>query len=206
MKVIEQSAEILTEIDRDKMLQLIELAGRTCYKSEAKIEPGSAGPFVSKLANVLKHESVIEHCNITVRFVTNRGISHEIVRHRIASYSQESTRYCSYVQDRFGNEITVIRPPGFVPGTVRYEDWFNCCLECERVYFKLLRDGETPQVARDVLPTSLKTELIMTANLREWRHVFKLRTAPQAHPMIQQLMLGVQRQLETVLPEIFDQP
>lgn len=128
------------------------------------------------------HEAVIEHGIVTVRFICDRGVSHEIVRHRLASYCQESTRYCNYSKEQFGTEITVISPAWTSPGYYPYTVWKKACSEAEENYFTLLDIGCSPQEARSVLPNSLKTEVVMTANLREWRHFIKLRTAPAAHP------------------------
>lgn len=166
MKIINPYTEILTPLDGQAILQHIELCGRVCYKSEDKITDTSAAKFV---AGIIKrgHEAVLEHFDITVKFVCDRGVSHEIVRHRMASYCQESTRYCNYSKDGFGGEITVIRPFYLVEGTEGWQYWKEACWTAERRYFELLNWGCTPQEARAVLPTSLKTEVVMTANLRE---------------------------------------
>lgn len=126
-----------------------------------------------------------------------------MVRHRIAAYSQESTRYCNYSKDKFGREITVIRPLFLKEGTKRYQYWLRGCKDAESAYFDMLDDGATPQEARSVLPNSLKTEIVMTANLREWKHVFELRCAEQAHPQIRQLMIPLRDEMIKILPEIF---
>ena len=142
---------------------------------------GSAEKFVR---GVIKrgHEAVIEHGSLTVRFICDRGVSHEIVRHRLAAFCQESTRYCNYGKEGFGGEITVIRPSTFDVNTPVYRIWKRSCEHAEVAYFDLLNEGCTPQEARSVLPNSLKTEVVMTADLREWRHFCKLRCAPAAHP------------------------
>ena len=186
MKIINPYTEILTPLDGQAILQHIELCGRVCYKSEDKITDTSAAKFV---AGIIKrgHEAVLEHFDITVKFVCDRGVSHEIVRHRMASYCQESTRYCNYSKDVFGSEITVIRPSFLTEGTPGWQYWKVACRMAEKSYFELLDWGCTPQEARAVLPTCLKTEVVMTANLREWRHFFKLRTAPAAHPQMREV-------------------
>jgi len=163
--------------------RLIEMAGRTAYKSEDKITDDSADKFVEMIRK-RGHESVIEHSYATFRIVTDRGITHEIVRHRLASYTQESTRYCNYSKDKFGEEITVIAPYGVVQSNPSsgYAVWKQACEEAETRYFELIREGCAPQIARSVLPTCLKTEIVMTANFREWLHFLRLRTAPAAHP------------------------
>ena len=218
MKVISPSFEILTPIDGNAILQAIELAGRVCYKSEDKITPESAKTFV---AGILKsgHESVIEHQNISVRVICDRGVSHEIVRHRIASYSQESTRYCNYCKDKFGNEITVIdiapmlgkRTDQTTPGGLevvregkRYQAWLTACQNSEKSYFEMLENGATPQEARAVLPNSLKTEIVMTMNLREWRHFFRLRTSPKAHPQMREIAIPMLEEFRKQIPILFD--
>lgn len=181
MKIIEPSVELVNAPKYETLLATIEAAGRTCYKSEDKITDGSAEKLIR---NFLRwgHESAIEHSSITVRFTCDRGVSHEIVRHRIASFSQESTRYCNYGKDGFGGEIAVIAPSWCAEGEPTYEVWKKACLRAELAYFDLLTIGCTPQEARSVLPNSLKTEVVMTANLREWRHFCKLRCDKAAHP------------------------
>ena len=181
MKIIEPSVELINAPDYKTLLTTIEAAGRTCYKSEDKITDGSAEKFVR---NILKrgHEAVIEHASLTVRFTCDRGVSHEIVRHRLAAYCQESTRYCNYSKDGFGGEITVIKPMSFDCSDSPYRIWKRSCENAETAYFDLLNEGCTPQEARSVLPNSLKTEVVMTADMREWRHFIRLRCAPAAHP------------------------
>ncbi len=203
MKIIKPSYEILDTINPEQVMKKLELAGRVCYKSEDRIREGSAEQFVR---NIIKngHESVIEHFSFSVRFICDRGVSHEIVRHRLASYSQESTRYCNYSKDGFGNEITVIEPSYLDKESRAYQRWVWACEAAEKYYFRMLECGCTPQEARAVLPNSLKTEIIMTANLREWRHFLKLRTAKNAHPQIRELALPLLRELQELLPAIFD--
>jgi thymidylate synthase (FAD) len=149
------------------------------------------------------HHSQLEHVSMTVKFIIDRGVSHELVRHRLAAYSQESTRYANYSREQFGREITVIKPCFWTEGTSEYEMWRLAMEEDEANYMGLLKLGASPQEARSVLPNSLKTEVVMTANLREWRHVLKLRTAKAAQPQIRQVMLGLLEELQERLPEIF---
>lgn len=206
MKTIDPSFEILTPIAGEagrSMLRLIEAAARTCYKSEGAITCDSAGPFVSKIANTFKHVSVIEHCSVTVRLICDRGVTHEIVRHRIAAYSQESTRYCNYAKEKFGGEIAVIRPFFFEANSIKYLIWRAAMEAAEESYIGLLNAGASAQEARSVLPNSLKTEIVMTANLREWQHVFKLRCSSKAHPQMQQLMKPLLAEFQKHLPELF---
>ena len=181
MKIIEPKVELINPISYQDLLSTVEIAGRTCYKSEDKITDGSAEKFVR---NILKrgHEAVIEHASLTVRFTCDRGVSHEIVRHRLAAYCQESTRYCNYSKECFDSEITVIRPTHMRPRMKDFEIWEKAMNSCENAYFDLLDYGCTPQEARSVLPNSLKTEVVMTADMREWRHFIRLRCAPAAHP------------------------
>ena len=203
MKIISPSVEILTPLDGAAVLRHIEQCGRVCYKSEGKTTESSAPAFV---ANIIKrgHEAVLEHFDITVKFICDRGVSHEIVRHRMASYCQESTRYCNYSKEGFGGEITVIRPCFLVEGSEGWQYWKEACWTAERRYFELLNWGCTPQEARAVLPNSLKTEVVMTANLREWRHFFKLRTAPAAHPQMREVAKMLLKQMREMVPVVFD--
>lgn len=203
MKIISPSVEILTPLDGAAVLRHIEQCGRVCYKSEGKTTESSAPAFV---ANIIKrgHEAVLEHFDITVKFICDRGVSHEIVRHRLASYCQESTRYCNYSKDDFGKEITVIKPCFIEPGTASWDFWKDACEVAESSYFDLLEFGCTPQEARAVLPNSLKTEVVMTANLREWRHFFKLRTAPAAHPQMREVANMLLKQMREMVPVVFD--
>jgi len=180
--------------------QVIERAGRTCYRSEAAITPESASLFVRKLiAN--GHESVIEHAVASLRFVHDRGISHELVRHRLVSYSQESTRYCNYSGERFGGEITVIKPPGL--DAASDADWRVAMLQAEASYLRMIERGVKPQIARSVLPTCLKTEIVTTTNLREWRLILKLRTSPNAHPQMRSLIQSAAVILKCHCPNVF---
>lgn len=203
MKVISPSFEILYMPDGEFILKQIELAGRTCYKSEDKITADSAQMFVKRLLGS-GHHSVIEHINITVRFVCDRGVTHELVRHRLASYSQESTRYANYSEDRFGNEITVIKPLFWTEDSQKYSEWLRAMENAEKAYIKLTELGASPEQARSVLPNSLKTEIVMTCNIREWRHVLNLRSSQVAHPQMREIMLPLLEELHDKLPVIFD--
>jgi len=180
MKIVDQSVELLW-ITTDPEKQ-IERAGRTCYKSEDRITHDSAGKFVAMLKDS-GHHAMLEHAAASFKIITDRGISHEIVRHRIASYAQESTRYCNYSKKKFGRECTFIQPPDLSYGQTIA--WRKACRNAEDTYFELLDAGCSPQIARAVLPNCLKTEIVMTANLREWRHFIKLRSSKAAHPQIQ---------------------
>ena len=203
MRVINPSFEIITPIDRETVYRHIELCGRVCYKSEGNIDEGSAERLIrSMLAR--GHESPIEHFSISVRIICDRGVSHEWVRHRLASYSQESTRYCNYSKDKFGGEITFIKPAKLTEGTPEYDEWARAMENAERSYFGLLKMGVAPETARSVLPNSLKTEFICTMNLREWRHFFALRTAPAAHPDMRAVACPLQDEFRRLLPVFFE--
>lgn len=211
MKIIKPYTKILTPIDGTEILKFIELIGRKCYKSEDKITDKSAYKFVETLIKN-GHEAMIEHCNISVLFVCDRGVSHEIVRHRIASYAQESTRYCNYSKSKHGNELTFIEPffwnkeniVGNMDKSYCSVDWEDSMRYAEGQYLSLIRQGASPQEARSVLPNSIKTELVMTTNLREWRHFFKLRTAEAAHPQMRELTLPLLQEFRTLIPVVFD--
>lgn len=202
MKIIESKVELINAPSYLSLLSTIEQAGRTCYKSEDKIAEGSAEKFAR---GIIKrgHEAVIEHGSITARFTCDRGVSHEIVRHRLAAYCQESTRYCNYGKGQFGHEITVIKPC-FLGEGLNYTCWKTACEHCEEAYFSMLDHGCTPQEARSVLPNSLKTEVVMTANLREWRHFIRLRTSPAAHPDMRVVAVKLYDILKKTYPVFFE--
>lgn len=190
---------------RKLALEAIERAARTCYKSEDKIKSiEETSKFVRKIIQVSKHESVMEHVSITIRFICDRGVSHELVRHRIAAYSQESTRYCNYCDGKFDGELTFIRPCFWDDDSLKFKSWLDACQFAEHIYKLMIDYGASPQEARSVLPNSLKTEIVMTCNLREWRHVFKLRTANAAHPQMRELMRPLCEEFKILLPEVFD--
>lgn len=215
MHLIRPSFSIITPRDiLYGMPAAIEAAARTCYKSEDKADPDRTGAFVKHLVCDLKHESVIEHCSISVRFIVDRGVSHELVRHRLASFSQESTRYCNYGK----KGVTFIIPPwvhvpegeyraDYLATThqITREDflWVDSVWDSAEAYLALLDAGWTPQQARSVLPNSLKTEVVMTTNLREWRHIFKLRTSRAAHPQMREVMIPLLAKMQTRLPAVF---
>ena len=203
MRIVEPTFEIISMPDPEEVLSVIEQAGRTCYKSEDKIREGSAGEFIRRILRS-GHESVIEHGSCTVRFICDRGVSHELVRHRLAAYSQESTRYANYAKERFGSEISVVRPSFWSEDSREFALWREAMEQCEKAYMELLSLGATPQQARSVLPNSLKTEVVMTANFREWRHVFKLRCSKAAHPQIREVMLPLLEEMNKRFPPLFE--
>lgn len=208
MILVKPSYEVLTKIEGEQILRRIEAAGRTCYKSESLVP---ASEFVQK---ILKsgHESVIEHESISVRIICDRGVTHEIVRHRLVAYSQESTRYCNYK-----GGVTFVIPPwmDIKPGEYEYGDplltgslpdliWRKSLYDAEYSYIELLKLGWSPQQARSVLPNSLKTEIVMTANIREWRHILKLRTPKAAHPQMREVMIPILKEFKHIIPILFD--
>jgi thymidylate synthase (FAD) len=204
MKIISHTFVIESHVDGDYILQQIERAGRTAYKSEDKITPSSAAKFVQMIVQN-GHLSVIEHQSITVRIICDRGVTHEIVRHRLASYTQESTRYCNYAKGKFDGEITVIRPCFWDESDERYAVWRQCMEQTEAAYNRLITLGATPQEARSVLPNSLKTEIVMTMNLRAWYHFFKTRVALAAHPQMREIVKLLLEEFKKRVPIIFDQ-
>ena len=193
--------QVIVEKWNPEALKNIERYGRVCYKSEDKITDRSNIPFAEMLLE-RGHESVTEHEHVTVRFIIDRGVSHELVRHRLASFSQESTRYCNYGKDKFDSQIRVIQPPG-LSDTLETE-WIMLMRSIERTYIYMLNQGVSPQIARSVLPTCLKTEIVVTANLREWRHVLKLRTSKAAHPQMRQVMVPLLRWFQYHVPVLFE--
>ena len=205
MKIIKPYYKILTDISDGgiKELQFIEQAARTCYKSENKItQDGESAKALVKRLISSGHEAMLEHSSLSVRFVVDRGVSHEIVRHRLFSFAQESTRYCNYSKGKFGNNVTFIRPMFFAGKALA--EWIQACYDAEKAYFKLLEMGATPQEARAVLPNSTATEIVATGNYREWRHFFKLRTDKAAHPQMREVAIPLLRELQKKIPIIFD--
>lgn len=203
MKIIDPSVELINPVPYETALNTIEVAGRTCYQSEDKMTDDSAEAFIRRIIK-RGHESVLEHVSITTRFICDRGVSHEIVRHRIGAYSQESTRYCNYSGDKFGNEITVIRPCFFGDGSAEEDVWYDTCKAAEYGYFRMLELGATPQEARSVLPNSLKTSIIVTYNIREWRHFFRLRCDPASHPQMRQVANMARELMASKYPVFFE--
>lgn len=215
MVILKPKFEILFPKTRDTiddMLELVEQAARTCYKSEKSIKCRFDEEYIRSKIDA-GHESVIEHSMVTVKLTCDRGVTHEIVRHRIASYSQESTRYCNYSKDKFGNEISVIdvktgimldpKMKEISPAPI-IEEWIEAMKDAERHYMRMIELGASPQIARSVLPNSTKTEIIISMNFREWRHFFKLRTAITAHPQMREITIPMLRHFKAVFHPIFD--
>jgi len=203
MRVIKPSYSIERLDEADVVFKRIERAGRTCYKSEDRITDESARQFI-KMLIARGHLSVIEHESMTVRFICDRGFTHELVRHRLVSYSQESTRYCNYSKAGFDNQITVIDRCYWDKTDPRYDYWFDACQIAERAYMHLIEIKATPEEARAVLPIGLKTEIVATANLREWGHIFYQRTSERAHPQMRELMIPLLAEMRERLPIIYD--
>jgi len=198
MKIIKPEVTLLWITPNAEMQ--IEAAGRTCYKSEDKITETSSSKFAEQMRS-RGHHAMIEHAVASFRIVTDRGITHEIVRHRLASYAQESTRYCNYSGEKFGKECSFIEPPGLDPH--QRSQWVQACKASEEHYFNMLEFGCSPQIARAVLPNCLKTEIVMMANLREWRHFIKLRGTKAAHPQIRPIAYFIWDELMKHAPAIF---
>lgn len=217
MKIVEPKYEILTDISEGgiKELQQIERVARVCYKSEDKITPD--GESAKKLVGFLVkqgHEAMLEHSQLSVLFTCDRAIANELARHRIASFAQESTRYCNYSKEKFGGELSFIRPyyidvtdtdkkcesAEYTPGST----WLDSCESAEILYKDMIALGMRPEQARCVLPLCLKTEIVVTANYREWRNIFKLRTPVAAHPQMRELMCPLLMELQKKIPVVFD--
>jgi thymidylate synthase (FAD) len=198
LEIIGPAVKIETSIDAGRIMANLERYGRTAYKSEDRITPESAAKFI---AGIVKsgHESVIEHENLTVRFICDRGVTHELVRHRLCAFTQESTRYCNYLK----RGIQFIKPCFWEEGTEQYRRWYQAMEFAEAAYNEMIKAGATAQEARSVLPNSLKTEIVVTTNLREWRHIVRLRAEAHSHPQMREIMLILKKELQEKLPVIF---
>ena len=206
MRVINAGYEIISDLNGAEILKHIERCARVCYKSEDRITDGSAEKMVAALIRS-GHEAMLEHYSFTVKFICDRGIANELVRHRIASFAQESSRYCCYAKDKFGKELTFINPCFWEPDSDNYARWFHEMDEAEKTYLAMIEDGATPEQARDILPISIKTEIVMTANLREWRHFFKLRAEEvtgKPHPQMLEITIPLLKELKQKIPVVFD--
>ena len=206
MRVINAGYEIISDLNGAEILKHIERCARVCYKSEDRITDGSAEKMVAALIRS-GHEAMLEHYSFTVKFICDRGIANELVRHRIASFAQESSRYCCYAKDKFGKELTFINPCFWEPDSDNYARWFHEMDEAEKTYLAMIEDGATPEQARDILPMSIKTEIVMTANLREWRHFLKLRAegvTGKPHPQMLEITIPLLKELKQKIPVVFD--
>lgn len=203
MRIVDAGYEILDPLNGEEILQKIERVARVCYKSEDKITEGSAEKMVRSLIK-RGHEAMLEHYSFSVKFTVDRGVSHEIVRHRVASFAQESTRYCNYGKS---GDVAFIRPVFFAEATVEMDNWVDSCMKAEQLYKDFILIGRTPQEARSILPNSLKTEVVMTANLREWRHFLSLRacgTTGKPHPQMLEVAVPLLKELRERVPVVFD--
>lgn len=203
MKIIEPGVELVDDLDAAAIMQKLERAGRVCYKSEGNIKADSAEKFIRAIIK-RGHESVLEHATVSFKIVCDRGVTHELVRHRIASYSQASTRYCDYSSGKFGGKLTFIKPCFWQETDDNFKLWKELMAQVEKTYLAMRANGARPEEARSVLPNSLQTEIFVTMNLREWRHFLKLRTAPAAHPQMRQVALMIYQVLVEKLPIVFD--
>lgn len=202
MRIIDPSYEIMTELDGVAISKHIEACGRTCYKSEDKVTEDSHIRF-TKMIQTRKCMSVLEHFSFSVRFICDLGFSHEMIRHCLAGFSQESTRYYSYIKEKFGSEVTFIRPPDWENWcTDAKEAWTDRASSAEKSYFRLLKYKKA-QYARSLLPIDVKTEIVVTCNIREWMHIFSMRSTPEAHPSMQQLMIPLRDELKRLIPGFF---
>ena len=204
MKIIEPSVVLMKDFNGDDVMKFLEKCGRTAYKSESNITSDSADRFIR---NIIKrsHESVLEHFSCTFKIICDRGISHELVRHRIGTaFTQESTRWCDYSSDKHGNELTFIKPVFWQKDSAFYNTWKATMSWIEELYIGYRKVNIPPEQIRAILPNSLKTEIVMTANLREWRHILKLRTAKDAHPQMRQIAFMVLDIFKNKLPVIFE--
>ena len=219
MNILKPTYEILTPISENgiKELQFIEMVGRKCYKSEDRItEDGESAKKFVKMLLEKHHGAMLEHGTLSVLFTVDRGVSHELVRHRLASFAQESTRYCNYSKDKFGSEINVIDiEDGIVLDTKMknmdtnivldiISEWYQAMQDSERHYLRMIELGATPQIARSVLTNSTKTEIVVTTDYREWRHILSLRTPISAHPQMREVMIPLLKDIQTKLPILFD--
>lgn len=226
MNILKPSFEIISEIDSEKILTTIEKVARTCYKSEERIQPGSAATLIKNTLMSRNHEAMLEFGDIIVKFTCDRGVTHEIVRHRIASYAQESTRYCNYAKGKYDSAITVIDIKDVMtlkigasavhPVTQErkviteemalawYEEWYQAMEDADKHYLAMVNNWCPAELARSVLPNSTKTEINVKFNLREWRHFFKLRTAPAAHPQMREIAQSLLDEFKKQIPVIFD--
>lgn len=202
MQIIEPSIQV-EKIDGKKIMKNIERACRTCYRSEGKITEESYKTLLKNCIN-RGHESVLEHEKVTVRMICDIGVYKDLTRHRIASFSIESTRYCNYGKDKFENEIKFIKPCNIDEKSELYNIWENSCLDIEENYLKMSKLEATPDQMRMILPHSTAAEVTMTANIREWIHILELRTSAHTHPAVRQLLIPLLLHFKEIMPEIFE--
>ena len=203
MKIVERSVEILTKTSYEDMIKLVEDAGRNCYQSYNKMSEGSAEKLIRQFVKV-NHGSPLEFADIAVRICGDRSLMGQITRHRLASFCIESARYNNYASDKFGREISVIQPADIERNTSAFELWYRGCAESEFYYKELINKGVKPETARSVLPMSLATHIVMKANVREWRHIFKLRLDKRAQKDIRNVMLECLKKMGDKYPVFFE--
>lgn len=202
MKIIEPIVEV-EKVDYNKIMKNLERACRTCYRSEDKITEESYKTLLKNCIN-RGHESILEHEKITIRMICDIGVYKDLTRHRHASFSIESTRYCNYGKDKFENQIKFIEPVNIEKNTELYEEWKTSCEEIEKHYIKMVELGATPDQMRMILPHSTAALVTMTANIREWKHIFSLRCTKHAHPAVEQIMIPLLLHFKQNMPEIFE--
>lgn len=203
MKIIEPSIQV-EKVDYKQIMKNLERACRTCYRSEGKITEESYKTLLKNCIN-RGHESILEHEKVTIRMVCDIGVYKDLTRHRIASFSIESTRYCNYGKDKFDNQIKFIKPVNIEEGTELYDKWYNTCKIIEENYIEMSRLEATPDQLRMLLPHSTAAEVTMTANIREWKHIFSLRCTRHTHPAVEQLMIPLLLKFKEEMPEIFEE-
>lgn len=202
MKIIEPIIEI-ENVNYKRIMKNLERACRTCYRSEDKITDESYKTLLKNCIN-RGHESILEHEKITIQMVCDIGVYKDLTRHRIASFSIESTRYCNYGKDKFDNQIKFIKPVNMEENTELYTEWKEACENIEKHYIKMAKLGATPDQMRMILPHSTAALVTMTANVREWKHILELRASSHAHPSVEQVMIPLLIHFKENMPEIFE--
>lgn len=203
VKVVEPSMEIWTPLDNNYIMRFLERCARNCYKSEGMINDDSAERMIRKLIE-LKHDAMLEHYSITVKMTCDLGCYKDITRHRHASFAIESTRWCNYAKDKFGSEISVVRPINMEVGSDIYNAWLKNCEDMEKSYLDVMSKGGTVDQGRMILNQSTKADVIMTCNIREWRHVLRLRCEKSVHPTVQNIMRMILIEFKKHLPVLFE--
>ncbi len=202
MKIIDPTIQV-EKVDYKQVMKNLERACRTCYRSEGKITEESYKTLLKNCIN-RGHESILEHEKVTIRMLCDIGVYKDLTRHRIASFSIESTRYCNYGKDKFDNQIKFIKPVNMEEGTELYNKWYDTCKIIEQNYIEMSKLEATPDQLRMMLPHSTAAEVTMTANIREWKHIFSLRCTKHTHPAVEQLMIPLLLKFKKEMPEIFD--
>lgn len=203
VKIVSPNIEVITPLDGDYILKHLERCARNCYKSEDKITADSAQKMIKKLID-LGHEAMIEHFSVTVKLTTDVGAYKDLTRHRHASFAIESTRFCNYSKGKYGNELTFMKPSNMEEGSDIYNIWYQAMADIEKHYLSMAAKGAAVDQLRMLLPHSTKADVFMTANLREWRHIFKLRCVPATHPSVREIMTMLLNEFRSQLPVLFD--